>query len=475
VDRLTPSLSTTLRNLRLIDQPLPEFLGEIRRFSKLGEPETIPRIAAFAEFAGTQDEEVSDAAAELIVNHDHEQARLGFSSLLEVAAQKGKSLGWAADIAEAMAEILQLLGPPASLTSAGRALLPNSLEAALAQRSYWDPLDGTREIIDPWSMLAVYRSHMPTAEDFAQAIHVLQGLGVHCAMAPHSIADLDTVEAEVLALVSGTWQIPGMERAAATHPEIDNTRIIWYAVGTGCSLGEAEEKARSAALRFGIGMTADIPLSLKDRRPTPLEWQCLSGFSDPDGTCPNVWPATTPLGLASIAVSQDSTLTGALDALSPLWKLGAAVPTFSDQERLALEHKPAEQDLWALSRDGDGVGPVRRNTRITPLALVHTAMWLGAPLRAAYDLYLPYRPFGLVLDSEDPGDLQAPLWEDLVLLSFAGNGQEPAIQGRVSERRITWAAGAVGRPGQEDWVLDRLRLYAEFFDLELPAPPDGGR
>ncbi|MFG2565030.1 hypothetical protein ACGFR6_06260 [Streptomyces sp. NPDC048567] len=64
-----------------------------------------------------------------------------------------------------------------------------------------------------------------------------------------------------------------------------------------------------------------------------------------------------------------------------------------------------------------------------------------------------------------------PLWEDPVILSFAGDGQVPALQGAVGERRITWCAEAVGRPGDTEWVRERLRVYAPVFGLEVQSAP----
>ena len=71
-------------------------------------------------------------------------------------------------------------------------------------------------------------------------------------------------------------------------------------------------------------------------------------------------------------------------------------------------------------------------------------------------------------------------WQDLLLLTTYFDGQPPAISGTIDRAYLEMAAKEIfGAPPEQiaeraAWLRDRLRLYAQLFQLELPEENSGG-
>ncbi|CAM5552092.1 hypothetical protein SALBM135S_06328 [Streptomyces alboniger] len=157
--------------------------------------------------------------------------------------------------------------------------------------------------------------------------------------------------------------------------------------------------------------------------------------------------------------------------------MGALVPELSPAEVEAL---PAEQPD---ARDAVALGGEHRvsapGAPLCPLDLVGLAGRLGEPVRGTWQRIVPYLPLEPAPDFP-PGPAPAvddvpdvvPLWQDLILLSVHADGVPPTLRGPVLASQVRFAARAVDE--SEEWVRDRLRLYAVLFGLDLTGVSPSG-
>ncbi|WP_405401327.1 caspase family protein [Streptomyces sp. NBC_01104] len=321
---------------------------------------------------------------------------------------------------------------------------------------------------------ALYSVRRLPREQLQQGLELLAGLGVRCPVATAPLEDVIDGDADLdtSALVKGTLNTyEGDSVTLVDRWEIDAGKLLWFAAHRQLTIGEALERATAVAVRVGMPLTVRPPKSTWHLEVTPALWTAMNGAANLGDTHSGLRPEVTPLSMARLAYIEDLTLGEAVHLLRPFEELGVPLPELGSATEVALAHKPTEDDLWALASDRDGSEPPIP-VQVDPLTVVRTALRLGHDLRPVYRMFAAYRPFGMVVDFPEPDDgMGVPRWEDPIILSFAGDGQEPALEGAVSERRLAWCAEAVGRTGDTEWVRERLRLYASVFRLDIPEAP----
>ena len=177
-----------------------------------------------------------------------------------------------------------------------------------------------------------------------------------------------------------------------------------------------------------------------------------------------VWNDITPFSLAEYSHEAKLTIDEALDHLGPYRALGALIPELTDEQRVTVTGlEPDRHDLLVLSANMTLKEP-RDSSPIRPLELVAMAARLGRTVQRVHERLRRYEPLGVVLDIPDAPDT-LPLWQDLVLLSEGLNGREPALQGAVSADQVASLARELDTDSA--WVTERLRVYADMFQLDV--------
>ncbi|MEU6917038.1 HD domain-containing protein [Streptomyces olindensis] len=231
------------------------------------------------------------------------------------------------------------------------------------------------------------------------------------------------------------------------------------------TLGEVWALAAQYAERYGLAMPA-LPESLADFRPTDPVCAAVIGRPSLNGGYygPATWHRLTPLRLATHARQLAVEPATAYERLLPLRSLDALIPELPGRSLTALRSRiPDAYDLLALHSSHR---VTEENAPYVPLDLVSIAGRLGEPIPRTVDRiapYLPLCPVATVLPDVVPDVV--PLWQDLTLLTQFFDGLLPAVQGRVTSRHIRRAAEATGE--SEAWITQRLRLYAEMFELAV--------
>ncbi|MCC3767614.1 caspase family protein [Streptomyces sp. UNOC14_S4] len=178
------------------------------------------------------------------------------------------------------------------------------------------------------------------------------------------------------------------------------------------------------------------------------------------------WVPLTPGRLAYYAWKLGVDAATAYERLLPLRALGALVPRLTDPQLAALrEVTPGERDVTALGK----------KQRVSPpdgpfcaLDLVSIAGRFGESVRETWGRIAPYTPLGPASHVPDIPDV-VPLWQDLALLTVHLDGALPALTGRVEGRHVAFAAREVEE--KEEWVGERLHVYAKMFELDLGGLP----
>ncbi|MFD8718466.1 caspase family protein [Streptomyces sp. NPDC059629] len=212
-----------------------------------------------------------------------------------------------------------------------------------------------------------------------------------------------------------------------------------------------------------------LPTELADTRPSFALCEALGAFNsqERDVDVPE-WRTLTPVALARYARRSARHPAVVYAQLSEFRALGALVPQLTREELAALpDQVPDEWDLVALSPDQRLSAP---DSAYTPLDLVSIAARLGEPVSETAHRIRPYLsllPEQTALPAPPRTD-GVPCWQDLTLLARHLDGRLPAIEGTVSQRHIALAAEATRE--DEEWIRDRLHLYAEMFGLTVPDP-----
>ncbi|MEV6103459.1 caspase family protein [Streptomyces sp. NPDC051940] len=439
------------------------------RYEALGVPLHIERLLGFLRLRADLTP-AEQRLADLLLRGDSALGRglVSRSDVVHAAAVAQVPLSDVIAVASRMQGAMGLSEVPSVVKGELRA--PAWLADVMILRVEGDP-SGSRRRLAAQSMSGIGRIPRDQVE---RGLEVLRELGVECPEAPAVLDDLRNrgADAETWALARGAWiAIEENTPTVVDTWEIDAGRAMWFAARLGINLGEALDKAAAVSEDLGIPVTVRMPESLRGHTIAPALWTAMNSGADLGRQSPGERPRLTPLSLARMAYYEGTSIGEALQCIEPFRELVVNFPDLDDAARRELlRHKPTEDDLWALSEDRDGSHPATP-TDITPLTVVHIALRLGRTPQSVYRMYAAYRPFGLTLDFPEPDETEVPRWEDPIILSFAGDGQEPALEGAVSERRIAWCAQAVGRPGETEWARERLRLYAPMFGLEIPEPP----
>lgn len=233
-------------------------------------------------------------------------------------------------------------------------------------------------------------------------------------------------------------------------------------------LGRVRQTVQDLAAPLGLPVP-ELPGELLDAVPGLPELSALissdAQFYD-EWTEPPEWIALTSHALARHALERSISPKSSYERLSPFRAMGALVPELTEAEAAALpETTPGPGDVAALDPDHRVTEP---GTPLVPFDVVSIAGRLGESVSTTWQRIAPYLALeaGPVTVTSVPDVL--PLWQDLILLSADRDGQLPALQGEVTARQTALAARAVGE--DEEWVRDRLRLYADMFGLEWKEP-----
>ncbi|NUT17834.1 MAG: hypothetical protein HOV77_01480 [Hamadaea sp.] len=180
----------------------------------------------------------------------------------------------------------------------------------------------------------------------------------------------------------------------------------------------------------------------------------------------------TAYSLVSTALEQRRPLEEVLSAVEPYRVLGAPLPVL-DPERHSSSVGDVDACDAAILADpgpmGIGTNPV---STITPLSLVRAAGRFGWTVKQAHQRFERLAPLGLTLEY-DPSACSDEIvrWQDLLILTEFHDGFEPAISGTPTEEHI---AGAMEHTDESpEWIVDRLRHYAELFSLTVDGERAG--
>jgi hypothetical protein len=165
-----------------------------------------------------------------------------------------------------------------------------------------------------------------------------------------------------------------------------------------------------------------------------------------------------------------------LGRLDPFRSLGAPVPAYDETVRETLDQVELDSYDSAMLIEYDESGDPSKLRTITALALVRIAGRFGWTVAHAHWRLARLVPIGVKLDY--PADVKLAdeivYWYDLLVLTKYFDGQQPAISGRIHWPDLEKAAVEIFDcaldevPAKAVFLRDRLRIYADLFQLELP-------
>lgn len=257
----------------------------------------------------------------------------------------------------------------------------------------------------------------------------------------------------------------------ADYPVLPSNAVLFGAAAELKSpLGKTWKAAGREAQKLGLHV-AELPPSLSKLRVSwEMRWALLSSGPSEDEDSewfesPH-WTPLTPAALIRYARSQHTSSHTAYQQLAPLRAIGALVPELSPAEADSLPAAvPSAADAVALDPD------LRVSAAGEPLCaldLVSVAGRLGEEVSRTWQRIVPYLSMEPAPQIPSAPDV-LPLWQDLTVLSVHADGRLPALSGQVSAAHLSFAAQAVDK--SEEWVRDRLALYADLFELDLTALP----
>lgn len=176
--------------------------------------------------------------------------------------------------------------------------------------------------------------------------------------------------------------------------------------------------------------------------------------------------ALTPFDIARAANYRRLSLPALLDMLEPYRDLDVPLPKLDTPTRERLAGHTVDRYDVSILRETDDAGAWVSVPPVTALKLVQTAGRLGWTLRATYERFDRFTPVGLDL-RVDPGacDDDIVYWQDLLVITAYLDGQEPVIQGVVSDDHVNGAAAEIGETA--DQVRARLARYAGLLGFRL--------
>ncbi|MFG2091901.1 caspase family protein [Spirillospora sp. NPDC048824] len=263
--------------------------------------------------------------------------------------------------------------------------------------------------------------------------------------------------------VSHRQAISAREILPFARPEasLTNAELVFLADNMYCSVGEAREALLRA---FPDAKVPEATPNVHDLWPSfEIGSALVSDTYYPKE--PLRWRITA-LGIVEGAIASGRSLGDFLRLLIPFRELGAPVPQpdESTMERLC-EIYPDEYDeslLTAFDEYGDEVAV----SKFDPLLLVRTAGRLGWAPAETHRRLAQLAPTGVTLSYPADGCHDDVVrWQDLLLLTEHFDGYAPVISGRVTPEHVARAAEETAEPAE--WIIERLRLYAPLFELDL--------
>lgn len=318
----------------------------------------------------------------------------------------------------------------------------------------------TSHYLAPLAEIAVtVRSSQADTPDIVKALTDLAVAGLVDERAAGLVERWLAVPQEDMALLMPwTWGLAWLERLGGPT-RVDPAYALLVAAASPRALGVVY--ARLAELAPLLGVEPELaPL------PAPLVDVFVSS-ADAEASC--VWteegaqwlPRPDVARLVQRALSSGGTLGDSVKELSRFAALGSPWQPRDDMADAEWARwRPTKHDTAMFQDDLAGDRPVR------PVDILRVAARFGWPMDQAWDRLALYRPFGVELLVERPAFSDIPLWQDLILLTEEYTGRAPALSGRVSGERIAVSAREL------EWttaqVMERLRLYAGVFGLDLP-------
>ena len=357
-------------------------------------------------------------------------------------------------------------------SEAGR-LVPSPEAADVARAAHANrlPLEGGLSLRD----LAFIRPRVDR-EELSYALEELRQAGVDVPAADpllHAWDDLPVPSRYAFSGTDPSWD-------GADYPVLPTADVLFASsIELQTTLATMWKTARREAKKFGLSVP-ELPAGLAEFCPKRLESQALIDWGDPDAydgewfESPRWTPLTAEL-LVDSARAQHLDPRSAFQRLAPLRELGALIPELSPAEVDGLpEEEPDAMDAVALGTEHRVSAP---GEPLCPLDLVSLAGRLGEPLDRTWRRIAPYLPLepaptlptgpSAAVHPDPSAVIPAvlPLWQDLILLSVHADGVLPALRGPVTAEHVRFVAHAVDE--SEEWVRERLGLYADLFELEL--------
>ncbi|MFF3176998.1 caspase family protein [Streptomyces sp. NPDC057900] len=463
---LHPALAGDEPRERLENHPSPEEFEEIvRRYEWLG----LPQNVAMAE---TRDRTEPDAAW-TEVDRAFERTSWGRDPVLGPPPRL-----WAAAAARTSMTVGEVHERCAPYFAEMDLALPDlegmkdrtftKLEAALVA----DPSTPV-DRYEPYVIRPSESPHLAPLVEIAVAVRTSQADSADMAEALRSLAESGLVDDRARGFVDDwigvpqedmklfmpwSWKLDGVDNPGGP-PRVDSAYA--FAVSSACRLPLAAVYAKLTALAPLLGvesMLEPLPETLSD---------VIVGSADANASCEWTsgevrWlPEPRAADLARHGSTGQSTLGESLDALSRFAPLGSPwQPRTDAADSEWANWRPAPHDSAMFDDDLAGDRPV------APIDLLRVAARFGWPMDRAWDRLALYRPFGVELIVERPEFSDIPLWQDLILLTEEYTGRAPALHGPVSGDRVAVTAREL--EWTTDRVVERLRLYAGVFGLEVP-------
>ncbi|OKJ71063.1 wHTH domain-containing protein [Streptomyces sp. CB02460] len=343
-------------------------------------------------------------------------------------------------------------------------------DPSLRRERYEVPTDDDREeavspYLAPLSELAVtVRGCQADVPDVVKALTGLAESGLVDEKAPGLVDRwLAVPQDDLNLLMPWTWGMDWLDKPGGPV-RVDFAYALIASAGSRRTLGVVCDALTELAPLLGVEPEfASLPDRLRDLQVSA---------ADAEASC--VWnrgvalwrPGTDEAQLVKHARGKGGTLGHSVRELSRYAPLGSPWQPRDDMADAEWARwRPTPHDTAMFEDDLAGDRPVGA------LDLLRVAARFGWPMDRAWDRLALYRPFGVELLVERPQFSDIPLWQDLILLTEQYTGRAPALAGPVSGERI--AVSARELEWTTDRVVERLRLYADVFGLDVPeAYPD---
>ncbi|TQJ47812.1 MULTISPECIES: HD domain-containing protein [Streptomyces] len=448
-------------------RPVAEVLQRLDDFSWLGW--TAPTGEAVAPWALLADDETLDEVVRLFTRRLPEGDReLLWAATVDYAESRETSLAEAERRLAREAEKLGLRYERRYARDARAGRVEPSLDAAMLVRRL-QSLDRTLEEGLDLESLSIAAATSDREWSPSAAVADLRAAGVRVPQNIRLVADWSRLPLRDRYILSG--KEPSLDEEDHPAAEITFGALFYSADRLNETLREVWTTAHTYAERYGLTMPP-LPEALVDQRADGMINALVDYPMDErtGSTGTARWTRLTPVGLAAYARRLASDPAAAYERLLPLRSIGALVPELPADALAALRSLvPDEHDIVALGHDHRVTG---EDAPYCALDLLSIAGRLGEPLTRTAERIAPYLPLCAEPRPLPPVPEVLPLWQDLALLTENLDGMLPALEGRVSRSHIGRAAAATGE--SEEWIVERLRLYATMFGLVVDENGDEG-